>query len=449
MNDTPEHRVGIARWATAQPPSYADVAQIRRLITDAIGRAIGSNLQSLVRRGATVLLKPNWVLDRNFSGATNDCLVTHLAFVEAALLEVLACAPSRVIIGDAPIQSADFDRIVPPSWRARVQASAGSTPVDVVDFRNVITRVRGGALDVVARDRRPDRVTLFDLGASSLLEEISTPAGRFRNTNYDPSRMQKVQKPGLHQYVICKEPLEVDVVINLPKLKSHAKAGVTAALKNLVGINGDKDYLPHHRMGSPDRGGDCYDAPHPTKRITERLLDFSNARIGRVGHALAARVANTSVRFARRFGLGGLEGAWHGNDTVWRMSLDLNRILRYGLSNGSMTDTVQRTLFTITDAVIAGEGDGPLAPTPIPLGVVTASISAPYADLVHALLMHFDWRHIPLVARAFDAMRWPLVSGRPEEVEVASGEGTFAFAEIATLGRAFRAPRGWRGAIEA
>jgi len=29
-------------------------------------------------------------------------------------------------------------------------------------------------------------------------------------------------------------------------------------------------------------------------------------------------------------------GNWHGNDTVWRMSLDLNRILLYGNPDGSL-----------------------------------------------------------------------------------------------------------------
>jgi uncharacterized protein (DUF362 family) len=439
-----EHRVGLARWAGDGPPSYASVPELRALIESAVRQALGAGLGSFVRPGARVLIKPNWVLDVNHSGATMDCLITHLAFVEAMLHEVLACSPARVILGDAPIQSADFDRIVPPAWRERMRQLGRQVPVETLDFRNLITRWRGKALEVVARDRRSDRMALFDLGASSLLEPISSPAGRFRNTNYGPSRLERVQRPGVHQYVICKEPLEADVVINLPKLKSHGKAGVTAALKNLVGINGDKDHLPHHRVGSPDRGGDCYDAPHPAKRATERLLDFANSRIGRPGYPLAAKLASGATRIARRFGLGGLEGAWYGNDTVWRMTLDLNRILRFGLPDGTMTEAPQRPVLTVTDGVIAGEGDGPLAPTPIALGAVTCATSAAYADLVHAELMHFDWRRIPLIARAFEAMRWPLVAGSPEDVEVRTSEGTYRLGHLRSLGRAFRPPRGWR-----
>ena len=52
--------------------------------------------------------------------------------------------------------------------------------------------------------------------------------------------------------------LDADLIINLPKWKAHSKSGLTGALKNLVGINGDKSYLPHFRRGSPSWGGDEY-----------------------------------------------------------------------------------------------------------------------------------------------------------------------------------------------
>jgi hypothetical protein len=35
--------------------------------------------------------------------------------------------------------------------------------------------------------------------------------------------------------LIAKDVLEADIIINLPKLKMHKKAGVTNALKNFVG----------------------------------------------------------------------------------------------------------------------------------------------------------------------------------------------------------------------
>ena len=39
----------------------------------------------------------------------------------------------------------------------------------------------------------------------------------------------------------------------MPKLKTHKKCGVTISLKNLVGLNTNKNLLPHHSLGTPSR----------------------------------------------------------------------------------------------------------------------------------------------------------------------------------------------------
>jgi hypothetical protein len=36
--------------------------------------------------------------------------------------------------------------------------------------------------------------------------------------------------------------------------------GMTCALKNLVGINANKNWLPHHTEGTPEQGGDQFPA---------------------------------------------------------------------------------------------------------------------------------------------------------------------------------------------
>ena len=47
-------------------------------------------------------------------------------------------------------------------------------------------------------------------------------------------------------------------------------------------------------------------------------------------------------------------GNWHGNDTTWRMVLDLNRALRYGDGVGVLHDEPQRRYFSVVDGIIAG-----------------------------------------------------------------------------------------------
>ena len=68
---------------------------------------------------------------------------------------------------------------------------------------------------------------------------------------------------------------------------------------------------------------------------------------------------------------GDLEGKWYGNDTTSRMVLDLNRLLIYGRADGTLALMPQRRLFSLTDGIVAGQRNGPLAPEDIPLGAVT------------------------------------------------------------------------------
>ena len=79
-----------------------------------------------------------------------------------------------------------------------------------------------------------------------------------RITNYDPAYLKQHHNADKHEYFINSDVLNADVVINMPKPKTHRKAGVTISMKNLVGINCRKEYLPHHTNGSKEEGGDEY-----------------------------------------------------------------------------------------------------------------------------------------------------------------------------------------------
>src|SRR5262249_10462304 len=133
--------------------------------------------------------------------------------------------------------------------------------------------------------------------------------------------------------------IDCDVVISLPKLKTHKKAGITVSLKNLVGINGGKNWLPHHTEGDPSVGGDEHpspDAKHRMERASVAYLRQLSLRVPAVGP--------WTHRHARRFGrrvFGDPEdvircgNSW-GNATTCRMCLDLNKILAYGNPDGSL-----------------------------------------------------------------------------------------------------------------
>jgi hypothetical protein len=233
-------------------------------------------------------------------------------------------------------------------------------------------------------------------------------------------------------------------------LKTHRKAGLTGALKNLVGFNGDKDFLPHHRVGGSANGGDCYEGHRPLKRVAERFLDQSNQRLESRSYGFLKKTSDVLVGLNRLFFKEDeMEGGWYGNDTIWRMVLDLNSILLYGQSDGTLASKPVRKLYSLTDGLIAGEGFGPLAPEPVRLGVVTFASNSAFADLVHCGLLRFDWRCIPLIRCAFGKSALPLARHRPEEVEVYVRGERLALEDLAVLWGIDAAPaRGWVGHIE-
>ena len=82
------------------------------------------------------------------------------------------------------------------------------------------------------------------------------------------------------------------------------------------------------------------------------------------------------------------------------MVLDLNKILIFGKSDGTLSSQPQRQLFSLCDGIISGQGDGPLNPIPLPLGIIVFSNNSNLCDLVLVTLMNFDFKKIPLIKAA-------------------------------------------------
>jgi uncharacterized protein (DUF362 family) len=409
-------------------------------------------LGALIPPGARVVLKPNWVLHYNQAGAGLDCLVTHPSVIEAVLEYVALAQPAEVVIGDAPLQGCDFDALMSAcgidAMAARFRDRGLS--VRIADFRRTILHGRGFG-DARSEDCRDlAGYVLFDLAEQSLLEPLARDAHKFRVTMYDPALLLRTHASGRHQYLVAREVIAADVVVNLPKLKSHRKACITGALKNLVGINGNKEFLPHHRKGGSAAGGDCYPGRSWFKSRAEDLLDAANGRPeGWLRRSLgkAAELAARSARWLQADD--NLEGAWYGNDTVWRTCLDLQRVLRYGRLDGGLDPARQRTVITLTDAIVGGQGEGPLANTPIASGFLSGALNPAAAEWVHARLMGFDPARIPLVREAFADFSYPLASFSPADIRVLLGADELGPGDIRPpSGLAFRPAQGWRGHCE-
>lgn len=435
----PEYRGPLA---SAPNPVYPLVrTALRDLELDAarFGTPDWNPIGDLVPPGAKIVVKPNWVLDRNEGGGGTDELITHASVLRAVLDYVFLARPARVVVGDAPLQVCDFDALLRLGFdRVADYFRSAGRDIAVKDFRRTVM-VRDGTSAAVNEDLQPmDDFVLVDLGPNSLLEPISGDADRFRVTMYDPRKMRENHRPGVHRYLVARDVLDADLVINVPKLKTHKKAGVTLALKNLIGINGNKDYLPHHRKGAANRGGDNYAEASCPKALAEDLLDVINRHLDKPRFYQRSAIAIYKLLwFDKVRGRStDIEGGWHGNDTIWRTCLDLNKALLHADAAGRLQDTPQRRTLHLCDAIVGGEGDGPLRPVARPLGVITASLNAAAHDWVATRMMGLDPAQIPICRHAFDAQKYPLAHFAPDAIR---GCGS-AF----VAARHFAPAAGWR-----
>ncbi len=415
--DYPElaHLLGEGPGSAAPNHVYAAVRAALRgagLDAERFGDAEWNPLGDLVARGGRVVLKPNFIRHWNpLAGATVESVITHGAVLRAAVDYALLATglEGSVAIAEAPQHDCDFHeirRIVGLDALVRFYQETLGFELEVIDLRREAVVYRDGVIvERRALPGDPLGYRLVDLGSRSAFHGSGLDASRFRGADYDSQPTTEHHTGGRHEYLLSETVLSADLVVNLPKLKTHKKTGVTLALKNLVGINGDKNLLPHHCVGSTNDGGDEF----PGRSTVDRLRSFATE----IARGLLKRVVGTrlvrAVRRAENAVRGDAfirSGNWHGNRTTWRMCLDLNRALYYSDAEGEHFDATSpvRRVLTLLDGIVAGEGEGPLAPRDVPLGAVIASTDPVALDLVAVRLMGFDPERIPKIR---ESMRDP------------------------------------------
>lgn len=390
--------------------------------------------QNLIKE-KRILIKPNWVL-HNRKPDDEICLHTNDKFILAVLEVILEMQPASIVIGDAPVQSCNWDKLISIELLKGINSlkKKYSVPLVIKDFRRVTFNPE---LNNPIRERNPiSDYLIFDLGKDSYLEPISTSENIFRVTSYDPDRLAESHRAGVHKYCITKELFDADVVISMPKIKTHQKAGITGALKNLVGVNGDKDYLPHHRIGGTGFGGDCYPGKNIFRLGAEYLLDMANRRQGKFLYKPLYYTAAVIWKLTNPKKVHDLAAAWYGNDTTWRMVLDLNKIVAFGKADGTISNEPQRTLFSLCDGIIGGQGNGPLVPDPLPLGIISFTNSSALNDICMATLMGFDIEKIPL-------LKTSLAKIEPDQNTIFLNEEKISLKELKNYSVTTNPPPGW------
>ena len=380
------------------------------------------------RENGMVVLKPNWIQESHeYDTAAWESVITNptllLATVQV-LGQRLQGAGTRIVICDGPHTYANFDAIVARGGlRERLSSMVlQGVNLELVDLRREIWRRKEQVVvERLKNSEDPRGYVALNLGKDSLFFGHHGE-GRFYGADYDSKAVNDHHCGERQEYLLAGTPIHCDLFINLPKMKTHKKTGITCALKNLVGINGDKNWLPHHTEGDRNHGGDEF--------LEEALSQRLERTTKKIGLRLALGfpvVGNWFYRKARHAGikvLGDSEkvirnGNWSGNDTCWRMALDLNRALLYGNPDGTWRERGNaKPYLAIVDGVVGGEGNGPLCPDPVRSNVLVSGTDPAAIDAVVARLMGFYPKDLPIVNHSFGPHRWPITTRLMENMHV-------------------------------
>jgi uncharacterized protein (DUF362 family) len=304
-----------SKVALVSSESYGE--ESKRAVDQAIGLIGG--IEKTVRSGDTVLIKPNLVSPRLGGGGN----LTHFSLVERLIELCHNAGADEIFVGDGSSNSDTFEAFRCSGMKKIVDRLNGDgIPVKFVDL-NFDKNPETGEYDAV------------DLGSLAL------------NSG--------------HVYRVAHKVLTSDVIISVPKLKIHNGAGITVALKVMIGI------APGGYYGFPKKGGE-----------------------------------QASVH--------GVDVLPHGSidkkyDLIQRTITDLNRIML-----GKYPDSVKkRRYLSVVDGIVAGAYDDlhstyelPLW-TPVKVGAIIAGHDPVAVDVIAAKLMCLRADKIPSIIRASEA----------------------------------------------
>jgi len=321
----------------------AVISHVDNYRVEAVKEAVGAALQNffnlpaseenpfgvggVVKPGDSVFIKPNWVASRWRASCPHEdslyCVITHPSVIAAVVDYVAVALEGRgeIILGDNPSIDADFEELM-RTTRIRALEKKYDCLLTIKDLRPLVCDdlKNYGKKFLMVPQPGDDRGTVeVNLGKDSLLYGINPELFRGVFDERDETVMSHTGDKQL--YTFSRSLYDADVYISIPKLKTHQKVGVTLNLKGLVGTVANKNQLVHWQVGYPEIHGDEY----PDK------ISYVKSKTAKVTH----------------------RGAWYGNDTIWRMVVDLYLGMKRKV----------RKYFSVIDGIMGGEGQGPFCPT--------------------------------------------------------------------------------------
>lgn len=422
-----------------------------KLDCENIGKATWNPLGEFIKQGNTVLIKPNLVKHENSANKGRkgmECLVTHPSVIRCILDYVIIALgrTGKIIVADAPVQGCDFERLKKSWGYDKIEKFYRDKGIfiSIDDLRDSKVISKGGHLKSEAMTPKYNG-KIINLGKHSYFFTSEKKNINYRITNYDYRILNSNHNGAVHKYCISESLLQADVIINIPKPKSHRKAGYTGALKNMIGVNTSKEFLPHHTKGSKYHGGDEY--------LEKDLFSYTIGRIHDIKDILNKKKIYWSDKtfdslcklLLSRKKSSFSEGSWWGNNTIWKTILDINIIALYANKDGKLSRYPQRKIISIGDMICCGEGEGPLLPSPKQVSGILFCDNSVEFDLILVHIMGFDKKKIPLLVNAVEDKRLY----KEDDIYINSNKETFCKKiDEVEWDFAFRPSSGWAGMIE-
>jgi uncharacterized protein (DUF362 family) len=428
---------------------------------DKIMDLLPDQLFQIIVPGQTVVIKPNWVLQSHEERKQEwEQVITHPDVITAVIEKAIRFLKDsgRILIIDGPELNANFEEILshfPVAYWKKIAADNG-IGLEIIDLREELYIQDGNVTThKIKLSGDPNGKVVINL--ENDLSEFHQHKKSFQGyygAGPDITEANHAHDGFKNLYSVSKSVIEADIFINVPKLKTHKKAGITASLKNLVGINTYRNYLPHYSLGTKKEGGDQFPGIETKNRIESKIVPFIKQ------HFL------TTTRFSKllspvftlgKYIFGDNEetirgGSWHGNDTLWRTILDINKILFYTESDGKLRkfkSTKSKKYITIVDGITAGEGNGPKKPDTIPLNCIFCGSNPVSVDAVCARFMGFNPDKIPTIRNAFKINKYPLVNFTYSDIKILIDGTEIEIDKLpARYLKKFKPHKGWEGHIE-
>ena len=376
----------VERWFRERNPIYPLVEKAMMLLNKENPE---NPLSSIIRKGDSVVIKPNWGTQYIFPTP-----VTHPSVVLPVIEYAVKAGASRIVIAEGPMTLYRSQKYF---W--------GPAFINVY---NLIKELKKRYPDVEFRfqDANDDQFLWVPLGDASAFAGAYSEGdldhdghtGFLRDlffnvpdaSGYNPGKYR------IGLYAVARSFLDAVVFINIPKLKTHGWSGITAALKNKMGttLRTTSHFLPERVMAEYGKRTDyALYRESPLRDVPHYKVESWNGK-GFVDRKLIG----------------------YQNDVLWRSLADLNRVVRYADKSGQLQSSFQRRYITVVDAILGTDRGGPVSPSTVETSAIIAGYDPVAVDAVCLRLMNWNYRHVRLVNNINELKHHPVGSiGKVEE----------------------------------